>query len=145
MVSTPKAIGTPLGLVPFLKPVQIRELEHSHVYTAEQLADLPDGIVRKMGNGAAEVLKQTRDWLASARDAAANAKTAAENEDLKARLRKLEAALAAKDEPAAPVGDDPETWPDERLRAHLTEAGAPPRANAARAAMVAAVREMMAE
>ena len=141
-----KETGTPLGLVPFLKPVQIRELEHSHVYTAEQLAALPDGIVRKMGPQQAQVVQQTREWLAATRDAATSAAVAAENQDLKSRLAKLEAALS-KMEPAsaAPEVDGIDGWTDEQLRAHLTDAGAPPRANAARASMISAVKEMMAE
>lgn len=136
--------GTPLNLLPFLKPTQIRELEHANVFTAEALAALPDGVIRKMGGQARAIVDQTKDWIAQAEDAGRNMRLAAENDDLKARIAKLEKAMAAQ-EADEPAEEGPDGWTDEQLREHLTEAGAPPRANAARSSMIAAVKEMMSE
>ena len=145
--------GTPLEMLPFLKPTQVAAMEYSHIFTAEDLAGLSGGAARNLGPEARDIIDQTKAWLEQAKDAAAAMKLSGENEDLKARIARLEAKLdkaEAKAEPATSGGpehddDGPvEIWSDEKLRAVLTEAGAAPRANAARAGMIAAIKDMQA-
>lgn len=84
--------GTPLKMVPWLTPPQIKEMEYFNVYTLEQLASLADNHAQKfMGINA--LRQRAKDALQAAKDAAPlttiRAEMDAKDEQLKAALQAI--------------------------------------------------------
>lgn len=75
--------GTPLELVPFLNPGQIREYRAININSLEHLAQLSDAMVQKIGMGGAETVRKAKAYLESA-------KGSAETQRLTARILELE-------------------------------------------------------
>lgn len=75
--------GTPLDMVPFLNPAQVRELQALNVNSLEHLSQLSDAMVQKIGLGGVELRKKAQAYLASAKDSA-------ETQRLAARILELE-------------------------------------------------------
>lgn len=141
--------GTPLEMLTWLRPTRIAELRASSVMTVEALAGLPEGVLGKLGGTIRAEREQAQDWLSATQDAAAINRAAEANAALQARLdamqAQMEALLAGQAAPApAAASSDPASWTDEQLRAFLSDRGFPPRANAARDKLIAAVADVMA-
>lgn len=78
--------GTPISTVPFLNIAQVREFQAVNVMTLEQLANLSDMAVQKLGMGAHEARKKAQTFMASGKDNALLQRTVSENEQLKRDL-----------------------------------------------------------
>jgi hypothetical protein len=79
--------GTPLRMWPLVTPAQIRNFEHFHVRSVEDLAGLPDNLLPNLGMGAREMRDKARAWLTSATD---NGKLAQENASLKLTVEQMQ-------------------------------------------------------
>jgi hypothetical protein len=86
--------GTPLDMVPFLNPGQVRELKALNVPTLEHLANLHDGAIQKIGMGGMELKRKAEAYLKAAGDHAATSRLAAENESLKADIAAMKSQIA---------------------------------------------------
>ena len=81
--------GTPLKEWPGMKPSTIKMLEHFHIYVVEQLAELDDASIQRVGMGARELKAKAIAYVAKARDNAAGEQFAAENESLKNEMEAM--------------------------------------------------------
>lgn len=97
--------GTPLKEWPSVQPSQIKMLEHFHIYVVEQLVELDDASIQRLGPGARELQAKAKAFVAKARDNAAVEKYAADNErmanemeSLKAQLKEVSNKIAESDE-----------------------------------------------
>ncbi len=61
--------GTPLSMVPFLSPSQIKELQGMNILTLEHLAEIPDTVTQRM-MGMVELRKKAKSYLDAAKDSA---------------------------------------------------------------------------
>lgn len=101
--------GTPLKLMPGISQAQVRELEHFHVHTVEQLADIADAHASKF-MGIQALKNEARTYLLRAKGGAAD-KTMArelekrdlEIENLKAQMQQLIDATKATAASSAPL------------------------------------------
>jgi hypothetical protein len=98
--------GTPLKLMPGISQAQVRELEHFHCYTVEQLADISDAHGSKF-MGIQGLKNEARSYLLRAKGHATERAIAQQLEArdqeialLKAQMQELLAASRKKDEPA---------------------------------------------
>jgi hypothetical protein len=130
--------GTPLEMLPFLRPARIAELKVRNILTAENLANLSDRFIAENGPNTRNEIAMTKAWLDQAEQANQVALKAAENQVLNDRIAALEMALSQK-------SGGVETWDNDRLRALLGEHGITPRANASRESLVEAARSVMAD
>ena len=96
--------GTPLAVWPQLKVSEVTMLQSYNSYSVDQLAELDDLGLQKIGLGARDMQKRAQYFLqeATARSASANTKArndeqAAEIETLHARIGELEAAALKAD------------------------------------------------
>jgi hypothetical protein len=128
-----QTVGTPLRFLPFMTGSKVQELAHFRITTAEQLSQLPDRVLEKLGPGGHTMRDQARVWLGDAEKTAVVAE--ANN-----RVAALEARLAAMEKAAK--GDPFDDMDDETLRSWLIEHDASPRANASRKNMIAAARDI---
>lgn len=78
--------GTDLAMVPFLNIAQIKDFKACNVMTLEQLADLSDTNVQKLGMGAVEARKKAQAYMKAAGDSAFSQRLVNENEILKRDL-----------------------------------------------------------
>lgn len=60
--------GTPIKNWPVLTPAQIETVLSIHVRTVEELANLPDDGVRRLGMGGVDLKNKAKAWLAAASD-----------------------------------------------------------------------------
>ncbi len=88
------AEGTPLEMVPFLNPAQVKELKALNVPTLEHLANLHDGAIQKIGLGGLELVRKAQAYIKAAGDNSVVTKLAAENHRLKAEIETLKAQIA---------------------------------------------------
>lgn len=119
---TRSATGTPLDEWPPLTKSRVYELKASGIMTVEEYADVPDGVLGKLGMNAREEREKARVYIKNAKDNAASSALAAENADLKRRLEALEAAMMGRaDAPASiPAESKPiEECTDEELKAFI--------------------------
>ena len=75
--------GTPLTEVPFLNIAQIKEYNALNVMSLEQLADLSDTAIQKLGMGAMEARRKAQAYMKAAGDSAQIQQVIGENEQLK--------------------------------------------------------------
>ena len=75
--------GTPLAQWPAVSTSQVKELQHVHVRTVEQLASLSDGGIQKMGPGYQRLRSDAQNWLKAAQGDAASTEVMRENETLR--------------------------------------------------------------
>ena len=78
-------VGTPLEQWPLLMPAQIMQLKAMHVYTVEQLSEISDTSLQKIGPGTRDLQQKAIKWLESAKE---NKHLA---EELEARDKKIDA------------------------------------------------------
>lgn len=86
--------GTPLTMVPFLNIAQIKEYQALNVNTLEQLAELGDQAVQKLGPGTHDARKKAKAYMDAAKDSAVTQKAVAENESLKREIARLQSQMA---------------------------------------------------
>jgi hypothetical protein len=60
--------GTPIKTWPVISPAQVGALTALHIRTVEELANLPDDGVRRIGMGGIDLKNKAKAWLASAQD-----------------------------------------------------------------------------
>lgn len=110
--------GTPLTEVPFLTLGQKAEMRAKKIKTVEQLAEMADRDIRKMGIGFRAHVDAARAYLDKANG---TAQLAGEMADLR---RQIEELTAAKSEPVQALeGDQFDQMADEDLRNMLSDAG----------------------
>lgn len=130
-------IGTPVDLATFLTPPQKAEFKAVNIHTIEQLAELGDREIAKLGPHARPLVEQAKTFIASASESA-------EVAALKARIADLENAA----KPTAPVAqDDPYAgFEDEDLKNMIRDAGGDvPKGRATRATLVKALEAIAAQ
>jgi hypothetical protein len=91
--------GTPLNQWPIMLPAQIKLFNHFNVYTVEQLADLDDIAIGRIGPGTRDFVEKARAFIAKAKGSADVQRYASENAEMKeeiAEQRKIIAELSAK-------------------------------------------------
>jgi len=86
--------GTPLKEWAAVSASVVRELEHYHVYTVEQLAELSDEAIMFLGRGMRELVTKAKAMIAKASNDAGTLALAAENQRLKDQIAALEAQTA---------------------------------------------------
>lgn len=98
-------IGTPLQEWPYMGPAQIKMLNHLNIFSVEDLAQLNDTSIQRIGPGGREIVRQAQAYLAKAKDSGVTQHLAAENERMKEEL------AALKEQMAKLVSDAPEGEP----------------------------------
>ena len=88
------AEGTPLEMVPFLNPAQVKELKALNVPTLEHLANLHDGAIQKIGMGGLELVRKAKAYMKAAGDNSVVTKLVAENQALKGEIEALKTQIA---------------------------------------------------
>ena len=82
--------GTPLEQWPQITVSQIAEMKAQHVYTVEQLANVADHLLHRLGLGARALQTKAREWLALGEDKGrAVEKILQQGEELSAALRRI--------------------------------------------------------
>lgn len=123
-------VGTTLDAAPFLTPAKRAELRAQNVRTVEQLANLPDSALRKLGMGARDMVEQAQAFLKAA-------DSTSEIADLRRQLAALQAQMAA---PAASQGAFADLEREDLFNMAV-DAGLSPRANASRESLEAMLTE----
>ncbi len=83
--------GTPLTKWPGSPPAsRIREAAALDIHTVEQLAEVSDANLMRLGPGWREIRQKARDYIVAAKDTAVLFKLRAENDELRQRLSSLE-------------------------------------------------------
>lgn len=88
------AVGTPLAQWPQITKSQVMEAQYFGVKTVEQLSEVVDTSIQKMGMGWMELRKKARDYLSAASGNAPITALQAENEKLRQDFEALKASLA---------------------------------------------------
>ncbi|MFG6591281.1 hypothetical protein [Sulfitobacter sp. 1A12157] len=104
--------GTPLSEMPSLTEAKRAELRSQNVQTVEQLANLPDATMKRMGMGSRALVEAAQDYLERATGLG-------EVAALKARIAELESSQV----PETDSFDEFADLDDEDLRNMLTDAG----------------------
>lgn len=78
--------GTPIKEWPAVTASQVREMEFFHIHTVEQLAELSDEVISRMGMGYAQLKEKAKATIARASGDASVQAIAAENQRLKDEL-----------------------------------------------------------
>jgi len=86
--------GTPLNQWPVMTPAQIKQFNHFNVYTVDQLSDLDDIAINRVGPGTRDWVEKAKAFLVHAKNSADAQKFAAENERLKDDMAQLRATVA---------------------------------------------------
>jgi len=81
--------GTPLSVLPWLLPSQIKQMQALNIRTVEHLAGLSDTNLQTLGMGARELKAKAQAFIDSAEAGAEAGKYAVENETLKAEIEAL--------------------------------------------------------
>lgn len=81
--------GTPLAEWPILTASKVAELHSMKIKTVEQLAEIKDSTINRLGMGARELVKQAQAFLDVSADVAAAQKYAAANEQLENEVAML--------------------------------------------------------
>lgn len=90
--------GTPLAQWPAVSASQVKELQHVHVRTVDQLAALSDASIQKMGPGYQQLRQSARHWLEHAKGDADQTRLQHENDELRDEVAMLKEQLAAANE-----------------------------------------------
>jgi hypothetical protein len=131
--------GTPIAELPFLSEAQRAELRAQKIRTAEQLAQLPDSAVRRLGmSGIREMRTQAQAFL----DRASGTVEVAELRKQVADLQKMLSATAA---PPPETGDEFDGMSDDDLRNILTDAGQEADGRWGRKRLVGEIRDLAAK
>lgn len=91
-------VGTPLAQWPQITKAQVKEAEFFNIKTVEQLAEVNDTALQKIGMGWMELRMKARNYLDAAKGAANQSAQAAENERLRQEIEALKASFSAMQE-----------------------------------------------
>lgn len=86
--------GTPLDQFPFISVAERKELEYFNIFTGEQLVNIPDGNIDKIGVNGRDLIKKVEAYIKFTKDNAHIAKTTQENEELKREIALLKQQMA---------------------------------------------------
>lgn len=86
--------GTPIEHWPLMTKGMVEEYKHLRINTVEQIADLSEAVIGKVGIGARDLQKKAKAWLASAAGTADTQRFATENDELKAEVKELQKKVA---------------------------------------------------
>lgn len=78
--------GTPLNQFPFISASERKELEYFNIFTGEQLANMPDGNIDRIGVNGRDLIKKVKAYIEQAKDTAFVSKITEENEHLKREM-----------------------------------------------------------
>ena len=81
--------GTPLTQWPSMLPAQIKLLNHFNVYTVDQLAELDDQAIGRIGPGTRELHEKARAFILKAAGNADSERFASENLAMKEEIARL--------------------------------------------------------
>lgn len=141
--------GTPLEEWPNpgMTKGRVAELKAMDILSVEELGNIPDNVLPKMGMGARELRDAAKAYITTAKDGAANAKMAAELAQLRAMVEQLTAGAAPTFETFSP-GFPPEPkdindCTDDELKAYIKrETGQAPRGTPSRETLIAKAAEV---
>lgn len=85
-LSNHKMVGTPLEQFPFISVGERKELEYFNVYTGEQLINMPDGNIDRLGVNGRDLIKKVTVFMQMAKDTAIVSRMTDENESLKREM-----------------------------------------------------------
>lgn len=91
-------VGTPLSQWPQITKAQVKEAEFFNIKTVEQLAEVNDTALQKIGMGWMELRLKARNYLEAAKGNAAQSAQAAENERLRQEIEALKESFKAMQE-----------------------------------------------
>lgn len=86
--------GTPLNQWPIITPSHIKRFNHFNVYTVDQLAELDDIAISRIGTGTRDWVEKAKAFLAKAKSTAEAQKFAVENERLREEMARLQETVA---------------------------------------------------
>lgn len=78
--------GTPLNQFPFISASDRKELEYFNVFTGEQLINMPDGNIDRVGVNGRDLIKKVKAYMDMAKDTAVVSRMTEENEHLKQEM-----------------------------------------------------------
>jgi len=78
--------GTPLNQWPIMLPSQIKQFNHFNVYTIEQLSELDDIAIGRIGPGTRDFVEKAKAFIAKAKGSADVQRFASENLEMKAKI-----------------------------------------------------------
>jgi len=81
-----KIEGTPLTQFPFISASERKELEYFNIFTGEQLANMPDGNIDKIGVNGRDLIKKVMAYMELAKDNSLFVRMTEENEHLKREM-----------------------------------------------------------
>lgn len=87
--SDEQVAGTPLSVLPWLLPSQIKQMQALNIRTVQHLAGLSDTNLQTLGMGARELKAKAQAFIDSAEGGAEAGRYAVENESLKAEIELL--------------------------------------------------------
>lgn len=86
--------GTALSQFPFISASQRKELEYLNIFTGEQLVNMPDGNIDKIGIGGRELIKKVKAFMDMAQDTAVAVALAEKNERLEREMELMKEQIA---------------------------------------------------
>lgn len=86
--------GSALSQFPFISSAQRKELEYLNIFTGEQLINMPDGNIEKIGVGGRELIKKVKAFMDMAQDTAAAVALAEQNERLTREIELMKEQMA---------------------------------------------------
>jgi hypothetical protein len=86
---TNRPTGTPLKEWPIMRPSQIKMLEYLNIFTVEQLAEIDDQAIQRIGMGGRELVTAAKAYLLKAKDTGGVQALAAENDRMKSQIAQL--------------------------------------------------------
>lgn len=81
--------GTPIDILPFLKPGMVRQLKALDIFTAEQLANLDDLAIQRIPQGGRRLKELASSYIDDAQRMALTTKTHMENDALRTEIAAL--------------------------------------------------------
>ena len=84
-----KVDGTPLTEFPFISSAERKELEYFNIFTGEQLINMADGYIDKVGVNGRDLIKKVKNYMTMAKDSSLLGKITSENEQLKREMAML--------------------------------------------------------
>lgn len=135
------SVGTPLEHWPNpeLHKSRVAELKACDILSVEELANVPDSTLPKLGMGARELREQARAYIAAAKDGAGNSAMAAELARLKEIVEKLTSGAPVEQ----PKEKSLEDCTDDELKAFIKQkTGQAPRGNVSRETLLKRVAEL---
>lgn len=91
-------VGTPLSQWPQITKSQVKEAEFFNIKTVEQLSEVSDSALQKIGMGWMELRMKARNYLEAAKSDSFKSAQAAENERLRQEIEALKASFNAMQE-----------------------------------------------